>query len=91
MIVEENTMLELNGVQIVHLFPNGYGASVVKHDMSSGGKNDLWELAVLKNGELCYNTSVTSDVLGHLSDEDVEFHLKEIENLWVIFIWTKIN
>lgn len=25
MIVEENTMLELNGVQIVHLFPNGYG------------------------------------------------------------------
>jgi hypothetical protein len=81
MIVEENTMLELNGVQIVHLFPNGYGASVVKHDMSYGGKQGLWEMAVLKNGELCYNTSVTSDVLGHLSDEDVEFHLKEIENL----------
>jgi len=49
--------------------------------MSYGGKQGLWELAVLKNGELCYNTSVTSDVLGHLSDEDVEFHLKEIENL----------
>ena len=81
MIVEENTMLELNGVQIVHLFPNGYGASVVKHDMSYGGKQGLWEMAILKNGELCYNTSVTSDVLGHLSDEDVEFHLKEIENL----------
>ena len=81
MIVEENTMLELNGVQIVHLFPNGYGASVVKHDMSYGGKQGLWEMAVLKNGELCYNTSVTSDVLGHLSDEDVEFHHKEIENL----------
>jgi len=80
-IVEENTLLELNGIQIVHLFPNGYGASVIKHDMSYGGKRDLWELAVLKNGELCYNTSVTSDVLGHLSDEDVEFHLKEIENL----------
>ena len=81
MIVEENTMLELNGVQIVHLFPNGYGASVVKHDMSYGGKQGLWAMAVIKNGELCYNTSVTSDVLGHLSDEDVEFHLKEIENL----------
>lgn len=80
-IVEENTLLELNGIQIVHLFPNGYGASVVKHDMSYGGKQGLWEMAVLKNGELCYNTSVTSDVLGHLSDEDVEFHLKEIENL----------
>lgn len=81
MIVEENTMLDLNGVKIVHQFRNGYGASVVQHDMSYGGKQGLWELAVLKNGELCYNTSVTSDVLGHLSDEDVEFHLKEIENL----------
>ena len=32
------------GVQHVYSFSNGYGASVVKHDFSYGGKQGLWEL-----------------------------------------------
>ena len=32
-----------DGVQHVYEFPNGYGASVIKHDYSYGGKSGLWE------------------------------------------------
>jgi hypothetical protein len=79
MIIE--TKEYANGVQVVHEFPNGYGASVVKHDFSYGGKDGLWEMAVLKEGELCYNTHITNDVIGYLSDADVKSTLKEIEQL----------
>jgi hypothetical protein len=43
----------------------------------------LYEIAVLDDieGGPIYYTSVTDDVLGHLSEEDVEIHLNEIKNL----------
>lgn len=75
-----------NGVQHKYAFPNGYGASVVKHDFSYGGKNGLWELAVLdfsvdSEGELCYTSGITEDVIGHLSWKKVEGVLSEIKQL----------
>jgi hypothetical protein len=79
MIIE--TKEYANGVQVVHEFPNGYGASVIRHDFSYGGKDGLWEMAVLKEGDLCYNTHITNDVIGYLSDADVKSTLKEIEQL----------
>ena len=69
------------GVQHVYSFPNGYGASVVKHDFSYGGKNGLWELAVLNGEELCYTSGITEDVIGHLSWKNVEETLSEIKQL----------
>jgi len=75
-----------NGVQHKYAFPNGYGASVVKHDFSYGGKNGLWELAVLdfsidSEGELCYTSGITDDVIGHLAWKNVEEFLSEIKQL----------
>ena len=62
----------LGGVQAVITFDNGYGASVVRHEYSYGGKDGLYELAVLdSNGELTYATPVTNDVIGYLRPEDV--------------------
>lgn len=69
------------GVQHVYSFPNGYGASVVKHDFSYGGKQGLWELAVLEGEELCYTSGITDDVIGHLSWNNVEKILGEIKSL----------
>jgi len=60
------------GIQYLFSFPNGYGASVIKHSFSFGNKNDKWELAVLKNSSLCYSTPITDDVIGHLADKEVE-------------------
>lgn len=75
-----------DGVQHVYEFPNGYGASVIKHDYSYGGKDGLWELAVLnfdldREGALDYNTDITGDVLGYLSWKNVETYLQEIMEL----------
>ena len=75
-----------DGVQHVYEFPNGYGASVIKHDYSYGGKDGLWELAVLnfdldREGALDYNTDITGDVIGYLSWKNVENYLQEIMEL----------
>lgn len=73
------------GVKYVFRFDNGYGASVIKHAYSYGHEEDLWELAVLEfdHGEeyLCYDTEITDDVIGHLTDEKVHTYLNQIKEL----------
>lgn len=70
------------GTQKLYKFANGFGASVVRHSFSYGRESGLWELAVLdKNDDLCYTTPITDDVIGHLTEEQVEEYLDEIEAL----------
>ena len=74
------------GIQYLFKADNGYGASIVKHDYSYGGNNGLYELAVIKyesdeEWHLCYDTPITSDVLGHLTEEEVNSTLEEIAKL----------
>jgi hypothetical protein len=66
---------------VIHEFANGYGASVVSNELSYGGKQGLYELAVLKNDEICYDTPIADDVIGYLTMDDVEELLTEIESL----------
>ena len=73
---------ELNGVVARIIFDNGYGASVVKHEYSYGGKDGLYELAVLdKDGELTYETPITNDVIGYLREIDVTDVMEKIQKL----------
>jgi hypothetical protein len=73
------------GIQALHFFENGYGVSVVKFPGSYGFTEGLYEVAVLKGTEdewqLCYDTPVTDDVLGHRDEQDVENILEEIQSL----------
>ena len=63
-------------------FNNGYGASVIKHFASYGYEDDLFELAVLdRYGKICYNTPITNDVVGHLTNDEVLDLLELIKNL----------
>jgi hypothetical protein len=72
----------MNGVMSRITFENGYGASVVKGEYTYGGKDGLYELAVLdSNGDLIYDTPVTSDVEGYLSEDDVTKLLEQIQKL----------
>lgn len=70
------------GVKCRTTFENGYGASVVSHTHSYGGKAGLFELAVLdSDGEITYDTPVTDDVIGYLTPEEVTEALAFIQSL----------
>ena len=62
-------------------YDNGYTASIVKGPYTYGGSEGLYEIAVLQDGELCYGTSVTSDVVGWLTEDGVEETLAKIQAL----------
>ena len=63
-------------------FENGWGASVVSHTFSYGGREGLYELAVLFEDELHYDNPVAhGDVRGHLTEEEVSELLIEIQKL----------
>ncbi len=62
-------------------FDNGYGVSVVSHTNSYGGKKGLYELAILKEGDICYDTEITNDVIGHLTPESVTEIMIKVQEL----------
>lgn len=68
-------------MQHIYLFANGYGASVIRNSYSYGHEYGLYELAVLKDGRLCYSTPITSNVIGYLTADKVAKHLSRIEKL----------
>ena len=70
------------GKQCIVQYSNGYGASIVQGPHTYGGKDGLYELAVFgKDGEITYETPITNDVLGYLSEAEVEKTLLDIKNL----------
>ncbi len=70
------------GKQCIVQYSNGYGASIVQGPHTYGGPNGLYEIAVFgKDGQITYDTSVTNDVLGYLSEQEVEKTLMDIKNL----------
>ena len=88
-----HTIYPDSGIAAKHFFPNGYGVSVVRFTSpygfggSYGAEEGLYELAVLKgvedNWEICYDTPITEDVLGHQSPEDIDNLLSQVASLYV--------
>lgn len=82
LIFEEINDTFMKGVKSRMMFENGYGVSVVSHTYSYGGRDGLFELAVLdKDGNLTYETPVTNDVLGYLSKHEVTEVMDEVQKL----------
>lgn len=76
----------LDGMQKLYRFDNNFGASVIRHLHSYGGRDGLWELAVIywysdTEWHVCYATSITDDVIGYLTWDEVEQYLERIEKL----------
>lgn len=70
------------GKQCIVQFPNGYGASIVQGPHTYGGSQGLYEIAVFgKDGQITYDTPITDDVIGYLSEQEVETTLTDIKNL----------
>ena len=72
----------MSGVRSRMIFENGYGVSVVSHTYSYGGKDGLFEVAVLdEDGDLTYNTPVTNDVIGFLNPDEVTEIMEEVQKI----------
>ena len=72
----------MGGVQAKIQFANGFGASIVKTPFSYGGTRGLYELAIFgKDGDITYDTPITDDVLGYLSEVKVTETLAKIQAL----------
>ena len=62
-------------------FDNGYGASVAQTPLSYGGDQGFYELAVIKDNAVVYDTSVTNDTEGYLTPKDVTRLMEQIQKL----------
>lgn len=62
-------------------FPNGYGVSVLLGDMWYSNGIDTYELAVMYEGSITYNTPVTDNVLGYITATQVSEAMKQIQEL----------
>ena len=71
-----------DGHGYIYEFDNGFGASVVKHSSSYGSEKGLYEIAVLdSDGDLCYSTPITDDVIGYANEDKVLDTLHRIKSL----------
>jgi len=70
-----------NGIQARMSSPNNYGVSVVKIPGSYGYESGLYEVAILHDGDIVYDTGITSDVLGHQTKWDVTNVMKKVQEL----------
>ena len=73
------------GTQAKIFYLNGYGVSIVLDSMFYSNGIDTYEVAILEgtedDWEITYNTPITDDVLGHLSEIDVMHILKRVKVL----------
>lgn len=71
-----------DGVMVQEHFDNGYGVSVIRTEFTYGGKKGLYELAVLKDGEIHYDNPVAKgDVVGWLTENDVTELMDKIQKI----------
>jgi len=80
LVFKQDIQRGLNAAKV--MFDNGYGASVIIGPHTYGGEDGLYELAVLgKDKKLTYDTSVTDDVEGYLSEDNVTKLMEQIQKL----------
>jgi len=78
---------DMMGISAYHIFPNHYGVSVIKGPYSYGGKEGKYELAILvmkpgdEYSELCYDTPISGDVIGYLTEIGVTKLMKQVSEL----------
>lgn len=79
---KENNTPTNSGIFSNMMFENGYGVSVIRTEMSYGNKEGLFELAVLDStGDITYETPITADVIGWLTEEDVSRVMEQVQSL----------
>lgn len=62
-------------------FDNGYGVSVVFGSIFYSNGINTYEVAVLKNREICYDTPITNGVIGHVTADEVSEIMRKVQEL----------
>lgn len=71
-----------SGILSREVFDNGYGVSVVRTETSYGGREGLFEVAIVNaSGGINYSTPITDDVIGYLTEEEVSDIMKRVQEL----------
>lgn len=70
-----------NHKQAIKCFFNGYGVSVLFGNSFYSNGVDTYEVAILKDGHLCYSTPITDDVLPYQTKEEVSDIMKKVQML----------
>lgn len=65
--------------QAIMSFDNGYGISVIHGNSSFHCDDKTYEVAILKDGSLCYDTPLTDDVLGYQTKCNITKIMKELQ------------
>lgn len=72
----------IDGLRGRIIFENGWGISVIQNPFSYGGSDGLYEIAVLdKDGEISYDSGLTEDVVGYLTEDEVSDWMEKIQKL----------
>ena len=67
------------GYQAVKIFPNGYGVSVITEGNSYTWSKARFEVDILKNREICYDTPLTDVVIHNASKIKVSKITKAVQ------------
>ena len=67
--------------QAIEKFENGYGVSVLFGRCFYSNGKDTYELAVLFNDVITYQTDITDNVMGHLSENEVSDVMLKVATL----------
>ena len=67
--------------QAVLNFDNGYGVSVLLGKCFYSNEANTYELVVLKGDGICFTTSITDDVIGHISSDEVTDIMIRVQQL----------
>lgn len=62
-------------------FENGYGISVLFGSIFYSNGIDTYEVGILKDGSLCYDTPITNDVIGYITADEVTDIMRKIQEL----------
>lgn len=62
-------------------FDNNYGVSVITGKGAYTNATKPYEVAVLYNGEICYDSGITDDVIGYCGKKRVTEIMKQVQEL----------
>lgn len=80
-LVFEPHPAKLGGTHAKHGFDNGFGVSVITGSLFYTSAEGPYEVGILHNDKLTYDTDITDDVLGYQTEADVTAILARVEAL----------